>query len=91
MLALGTGVGSHAVSIISSFFTGALILYGLLRHREVLDRIKRIRRNDADETVYNEPDQMLSDLYKAQPPRAKTDLAQAISNARQKITALRRD
>ncbi|MET7784256.1 hypothetical protein ABZT28_52940 [Streptomyces sp. NPDC005388] len=50
---------------------GALALYGLLHHREVFAWMKQIRKTDAVNTVYDEPDQWLADLYKAQCRRAK--------------------
>ncbi|QDN64278.1 hypothetical protein FNV66_00150 (plasmid) [Streptomyces sp. S1D4-14] len=70
-LAFGTSAGTLAVGIASSFLMGALALYGVLHHREVFAWMKRIRKTDAENTVYDEPDQWLADLYKAQCRRAK--------------------
>ncbi|MFJ9351705.1 hypothetical protein [Streptomyces sp. NPDC101237] len=70
-LALGTSGGSLAASIAFSFLMGALALYTLLHHQEVFAWMKRIRSTDAANTAYNEPDQWLADLYKAQCRRAK--------------------
>jgi superfamily II DNA helicase RecQ len=47
----------------------------LLHRREVFAWTQRIRRKDADNAVYKEPDQWLSDLYKAQSRRAKRPTA----------------
>lgn len=70
-LAIGTGAGSLAASIAFSFLMGALALYTLLHHREVFAWMKQIRNTDAENTAYDEPDQWLADLYKAQCRRAK--------------------
>ncbi|MGY4928492.1 hypothetical protein [Streptomyces sp. 900105755] len=70
-LALGTSGGTLAASIAFSFLMGALALYTLLHHREVFAWMKQIRRTDAEDAVYAEPDQWLADLYKAQCRRAK--------------------
>ncbi|MGW2965117.1 hypothetical protein ACWDGI_42660 [Streptomyces sp. NPDC001220] len=70
-LALGTSGGSLAASIAFSFFMGALALYTFLHHREVFAWMKQIRTTDAKNTAYDEPDQWLADLYKAQCRRAK--------------------
>ncbi|MET9914563.1 hypothetical protein ABZZ74_49105 [Streptomyces sp. NPDC006476] len=70
-LAIGTSAGALAASIVSSFLLGALALYGLLHHREVFAWMKQIRTTDTHNTVYDEPDQWLADLYKAQCRRAQ--------------------
>ncbi|MEU5599939.1 hypothetical protein [Streptomyces sp. NPDC020298] len=70
-LAIGTSAGSLAAGIVSSFLMGALALYGLLHHREVFAWMRQIRTTDAENTAYDEPDQWLADLYKAQCRRAK--------------------
>ncbi|MGW5658361.1 hypothetical protein [Streptomyces humi] len=70
-LALGTSGGTLAASITFSFLMGALALYTLLHHREVFAWMKQIRKTDAEDAVYDEPDQWLADLYKAQCRRAK--------------------
>ncbi|WP_328978477.1 hypothetical protein [Streptomyces canus] len=70
-LAFSADASSLVVSIVFSFFGGALAVYGLMHRREVFAWTQRIRKKDADNAVYNEPDQWLSDLYKAQSRRAK--------------------
>ena len=70
-LAIGTSAGSLAAGIVSSFLMGALALYGLLHHREVFAWMRQIRTTDAENTAYDEPDQWLADLYKAQCRRVK--------------------
>ncbi|MFF5161330.1 hypothetical protein ACFY3N_34955 [Streptomyces sp. NPDC000348] len=69
--AFGTSAGSLTAGIVSSFLVGALTLYRLLHHREVFTWMKQIRKTDAETAVYDEPDQWLADLYKAQCRRAK--------------------
>ncbi|GGN45788.1 hypothetical protein [Streptomyces fuscichromogenes] len=70
-LAMGTSGGTLAATIAFSFLMGALALYTLLHHREVFAWMKQIRKTDAEDAVYDEPDQWLADLYKAQCRRAK--------------------
>ncbi|MEV5847406.1 hypothetical protein AB0M32_36130 [Streptomyces sp. NPDC051985] len=70
-LAIGTSASSLAASITFSFLMGALALYTLLHYREVFAWMKQIRRTDAENTAYDEPDQWLADLYKAPCRRAK--------------------
>jgi hypothetical protein len=88
-LAIGTSAGTLAVSVVSSFILGALALYGLLHHREVFAWMKQIRKTDAENTVYDEPDQWLADLYKAQCRRTQkpsgTDDMEDISQTRNMI------
>src|SRR3954465_14734262 len=65
-LAIGTSAGTLAATIVSSLLLGALTTYGLVPHRQVFAWMKKIRTKDEDNAAYDDPDQWLADLYKAQ-------------------------